>query len=272
MEEALLRKISQEYLIPFFSGAKLEEQSVLSSAQEAKVAFRDPISIVFKATRTDRYRLIMTRAQPFASISTMVPEIAIVRAFIDVVAPMAAALASPLKHDLLSTFSRRVVAKAMSSVEERESTLLSGIDQLARWATRLYEGSPISAAIGFRQSPQDEGAPTLDEIGRHDFSAVVSNGFDTLLEFDFAGRFITHAALVTEDDPASFCPFRQTPIAEWTGRDQRRRRVALCLNRGGEILVFRDRQMLFARRSGRWNFLTHEPVLTQMATPHNIAH
>jgi hypothetical protein len=25
--------------------------------------------------------------------------------------------------------------------------------------------------------------------------------------------------------------------------------------------------MLFARRSGRWSFLTHEPVLTQMGTP-----
>src|SRR6201984_1040863 len=38
--------------------------------------------------------------------------------------------------------------------------------------------------------------------------AVVSNGFDTLLEFDFAGRFITHAALITGDDPPSYCPFR----------------------------------------------------------------
>jgi hypothetical protein len=45
MEEHLLREISQEYLIPFFSGAKLEEQSVPSSPQEANVAFRDPVSI-----------------------------------------------------------------------------------------------------------------------------------------------------------------------------------------------------------------------------------
>jgi hypothetical protein len=270
MEEGLLREISQRYLVPFFSGAELEGRSAASSAREETVAFRDPVSIAFKVTRNDNYRLTLKRAQPFAQMDgTTVPEIAVVRAFIDVVAPMGEALESSLKDDLLLTFSRRVVAKAMSSAEERESTLLSGIDQLAQWSNRLYEGSAISAAIGFRHRPQ-AGRPTLGEISEHDFAAVISNGHDTLLEFDFSGRFISHAALSADDKPAPYCPFRQAPIADWTAKDEERRRVALCLNRGGEILVFRDRQLLFARRSGRWSFLTHEPIITQMGTPHDM--
>jgi hypothetical protein len=270
MDEDLLREISNDYLVPFFSGAKLEDQAQDSSPQQELVSFRDPVSIAFKAARQDDYRLILKRSQPFAKASrTIVPEIAVVRAFINVVAPMADALASPLKHDLLSTFSRRVVAKAMSTRDERETTLLAGIDQLARWSSRQYEGSAISAAIGFRHQPQGDDAPTLHGMSQHDFSAVVSNGHDTLLEFDFAGRLISHIALSLEGAPAAYCPFRQTPIADWTTEDPRRRRVALCLNRGGEILVFRDGQMLFVRRSGRWSFLTHEPVLTQMGTPYN---
>jgi hypothetical protein len=235
------------------------------------VAFRDPVSIAFKAAREDQYRLVLTRPQAFATATgTTVPELTVVRAFVDVLASMGDALASPLKHDLLLTFQRRVVARAMSTVRESESTLLSGIDQLAGWSNQQYEGSPISASIGFKHQPQGARAPTLVDISRHEFSAVISNGYDTLLEFDFGGRFISHQSLAVEGDPPPYCPFRQGPIAEWTTGDVQRRRVALCLNRGGEILVLRDRQLLFARRSGRWRFLTHEPVLTQMGTPQDM--
>ena len=58
---------------------------------------------------------------------------------------------------------------------------------------------------------------------------------------------------------------RQAGIANWTTIDERR--IALTLNRVGEILVIRDEQLLFARRSGHWHFLTHEPVISQMVIP-----
>jgi len=51
--------------------------------------------------------------------------------------------------------------------------------------------------------------------------------------------------------------------------DYKKRRVALSLNRGGEILLFRDGRLHFALRSGRWSFLPHEPILAQMRTPHD---
>jgi hypothetical protein len=182
MEEELLREIARGYLIPFFSGARLEGDAILSTAREECVAFSDPQSIVFKIDRQDNYRLKMTRPQPFATTAgNIVPEITVVRAFTEIVGTMASALASPLKHDLLSTFERRVVAKSVSSVRASENVLLSGIDQLAQWSCRTYEGSTISAAVGFRDQPQEENAPTLNEIAKHDFSAVISNGIDTIL-------------------------------------------------------------------------------------------
>jgi hypothetical protein len=64
--------------------------------------------------------------------------------------------------------------------------------------------------------------------------------------------------------PASFSPYRQAPIAAWA-KDGK---IALALNRLGEILVFRDGKLLFARRAGVWHFLTHEPVLAQMGGYH----
>jgi hypothetical protein len=272
MDQGLLREIATEYLVPLFSGSILDAQAEPSSARQGTVAFSPgATAILFKVERKDEYRLRLTRPQPFAVGGTnIVPEIDVVRAFVGSLESMSEALANPsLRHDLLAAFSRKIVARAMSSTTEPQETLLQGIDQLTKWSTRKYEGSPIAAAIGFRHRTQNSNAPTLADISSHDFSAVLSNGHDTLLDFDFHGRFIAHVAMLPDDVKHPYCPLRQTPLAAWTteGDFKQRRRVVLCLNRGGEILVFRDGQLLFTRRSGRWSFLTHEPVLTQMGTP-----
>lgn len=44
----------------------------------------------------------------------------------------------------------------------------------------------------------------------------------------------------------------------------------MTLNRNREILIFRDKQIQFCQRAGQWHFLTHEPVLIQMGTPHSL--
>jgi hypothetical protein len=268
MEERLLREIATDYLVPFFSGAELRKEASKSSSSDRTVVLLDQQSIAFKVRKWDQYQLVLTRRQPFIDdVATVVPEVDVVRSFVEIVSAMDKALTTPLKHDLLSTFQRRIVARALGSAE-RESTLLTGIDLFAAWANRLYEGSPISASIGFRRWHQSKDSVQLSDFGKNDFGAVISNGHDTLLEFDFDGKFIKHVCLHPVYNPPSFCPFRQGPIADWTihGKDKERRRVAFTLNRLGEILAFRDEQLLFARRSNRWSFLTHRPVLTQMGT------
>lgn len=274
MDEALLRNIATSYLVPFFSGAKLLTKAMRSSRHDSRVAFTGPQSIAFKISSRDRYRLVLTREQPFAtkSSASIIPEIEVVRSFVSVLRSLDDSLENAaLRTDLLSTFQRRIVAKAINSgdVDGQEEVLLAGIDQLSRWAARLYEGAPISAAIGFRHKPQTSSAPTLEGLDSHDFSSVLSNGHDTILEFDFAGRLVGHESIRIENGLASFCPYRHASIADWTADDEHKRRVAMILNRVGEILICRDKQLLFARRSGKWHFLTHGPLITQMGTPHD---
>jgi hypothetical protein len=264
MKEQLLRELASDYLVPLFSGSSLADAAEPSTYRHQGVAFRSPVSIAFKVSREDNYRLVLTRSQPFAG--NIIPETAVVRAFVACLKEMEDVLNTPLKVDLLSTFERKIVARAVARRDWSE-VVLSGIDQLAKWGNRRYEGAPISAAIGFRHRSQPEGSLRLGQLAAHDFSAVLTNGQDTLLEFDFGGRLIGHEALSAGDELPPYCPFRQAPIAEWTTTDEGR--IALTLNRLGEILVFRNQQLLFARRSGRWHFLTHEPVITQMGVPHH---
>lgn len=267
MSPELLREISEQYLLPFFSGARLDRDTRPSTVWANRVAHEGTLAIKFKVNLKDRYRLVLNRSQPFTFAGQrLVTEIDVVRAFCDVLSEMETQLEGPLKHDLLSTFQRRVVARALGT-NTNETTILDGIDQLVRWGNRLYEGAPISASIGFSMTQQSH-TPSLDEIGDLDFAAVLSNGYDTILEFDYDRGFIGLQPLDRCEKLLFKSPLRLGQVAEWTSLH--RNRLAMTLNRLGEILIFRDRELVFARRSGRWHYLTHDPVIAQMDVPRDI--
>jgi hypothetical protein len=266
MEESKLRHLAKIHLLPWFSGASIDHKSVKSSSQESQVAFVDPCTIAFKARSDDGYRLHLKRSQAFDSLGEgKLAEIDLVKAFVKVVGNMQGGLNSWYQADLTAMFPRRVIAKALCAVKEEEEALLSVLDQMSVWAGRQYEGRPIAAAVGFAR----EGAPgsaNLRDICHHDFSAVLSNGFDTMVICDFTGKIRGHEQLKQPENPPSFAPNRLQAIAEWATDD----RVAVVLNRSGDILIFRSKELVFARRSGRWHYLKHLPILTQMGRPSNI--
>ncbi len=264
MDEALLREVSEAYLLPFFSGATIDATSVSSTASESTVAFVNPQNICFKVNRADTYRLQFRRDQPFAQKKDPAREIRVIEAYVTVLERMSDELNGPLKDDLLSTFQRRVIAEA--TAEPGEGTkLLTVIDQMALWATRLYEGAPIASALGIDPGVTGSTSLPLARIAEQDFFAVLSNGFDTMLTLSKDLNFTGHKVLDATPSERGYCPWRHSAIAAWTsGGDGR---VAVALNRLGEILIFRDGQLLFARRSGKWHFLTHGPIIRQMGVP-----
>jgi hypothetical protein len=264
MDETLLREIADGYLLPFFSGASIEETAEISTSADSTVAFVNPQTIGFKVNRTDTYRLKFRRDQPFAQKSDPARETKVIEAFVSGLARMSNELQGPLRDDLLSTFQRRVVAEA--TAEPGKSTeLLAVIDQLALLATRLYEGKPIASAIGIDPTISGGKSLPLANIAKQDFFAVLSNGFDTMLTLSKHLNFSGHLVLEPTPSAEGYYPWRHSAIAAWT--EEIKGRVAVVLNRIGEILIFRDGQLLFARRSGNWHFLTHGPIIRQMGVP-----
>jgi len=264
MDETLLREIANSYLLPFFSGASIEESAEISTPSDSTVAFVNPQTIGFKVNRADRYRLKFRRDQPFAQKSDPARETKVIEAFVSGLARMSNELQGPLRDDLLSTFQRRVVAEATAD-PCNGTELLAVIDQLALLATRLYEGKPVASAIGIDPTILGRTSLPLARIATHDFFAVLSNGFDTMLTLSKHLNFSGHVVLEPTTSADGYCYWRHSAIAAWT--EERKGRVAVVLNRLGEILVFRDGQLLFARRSGNWHFLTHGPIIRQMGVP-----
>ena len=94
----------------------------------------------------------------------------------------------------------------------QNSTILNGIDQLANWGNRLYEGAPISASLGFCKTSAGH-KPEFGQVNDCDFAAVLSNGYDTISVFDYDGGFVGHEALSGIDDFLPHAPMRQSAIA-----------------------------------------------------------
>lgn len=264
MNKNQLRDLTADFLVPFLAGVQLIDLERPSTARNKQVALEDACTIVFKAEENDKYRLALRRSQPFAKVKAgTLTECDVVKAFVDVVQGMKVELQKWYKADLRAAFPRRVVAKALCRSTPEEEVLLTAIDQLSEWAGREYEGKPIPAALGFVRD-ESIGTVPFSDICKQDFSAVLSNGFDTLLMINHLnGSVIGHETLPSPPLPRSFAPHRMAAIAEWASKN----RIALTLNRAGEIMVLNNHELRFTRRGGVWHFLTHTPILTQMGRP-----
>jgi hypothetical protein len=74
------------------------------------------------------------------------------------------------------------------------------------------------------------------------------------------GRVFTVAMLAHQLD-VDYAPHRLGSIAGWCSNT----RVAVALTRSGEILVFKDKKLQFAKRRGIWQYYPHETIIKRLA-------
>ncbi len=266
MNSSELRLLADEYLVPLFSGTKILPKSVPSSAREQCVAFIDPCTLAFKVSKDDPERVQLQRSQPFGpDNASVVNEKRVVTAFIETLRSIEHGLKQPYRDDLLAQLNHRVVCRTMSDAAF-EPLLHEAVGRLAVWSSRLYEGHPITSAIGFVPNDNTQ-TVLLGKVLKFDFSAVLTNGHDTILTVNHSGHVLGHESLVFPITVPSFTPYRLAPLADWAKNG----RMAVALNRTGEILVMQDQKLLFARRSGVWHFLTPEAVVTQLRRPDDLS-
>ena len=205
----------------------------------------------------DGESFFITRAQPFTN-----QELKIIHDIIQI-SDEYSVLNIDTQIYLNSNSLSRMVAKSLvteNSDSEFETFLSLIINTLETWSAQTYEGIRISTSFGVDSSSiQPEN--NYDNFVKEDFAKVISNGFDTIVEFSKHGAFLGYIGL-NDNSNSDSAPYRYSSFAAYTSGNDK---YAFILNRNGEILVFREGKLLFAKRRGEWRLFTHDAVLTQLS-------
>ena len=260
------KNIVEEYLLPFFAGSEVRGFCSVPKRNKNQLVTqlnrKSASDLQLMPSGNADYCLHIFRSQPFDD-----EEKKLVKSFLKAASRLYGVKNKLHQDDLAVSVLTETVARFVSAQDH--DFLYSLLFRLGQWSQHTYEGQRIAFSVGIE--PSDTTAPdivTFDDLLDQDFLKVLSNGYDTLLVFDKKGVLQWHKCCRSSDeDMALFAPLRFMPIAAWTKSNER---VAIVLNRNGEILVFKNGRILFAKRRGHWRFFAHEPVIKQF-TKNGIA-
>ncbi len=175
-------------------------------------------------------------------------------------------LPDSLQKYLVTNTISKVIASSICNISSLTEVdrIAQLIDKLEHWANETYEGHGISFAISIHLDNNEvENKPsnsiTIDEILKEDFTKVISNAYDTVLEFTNEHTFIKHKVIELHD-MEYYVPFRYLAFAEYTRVNKC---VVFVLNRNSELLIIYEGSLLFAKRRGDWRFFS-EKIQSQL--------
>lgn len=153
------------------------------------------------------------------------------------------------------------IAKILSP--QRHTTVLGILNLLSFWSSETYEGDKIAFSIAM---DEDDHRPTqinFFDVCKEDYAKVLTSGCDTMLVCNAEGGITAYceAAMPGEAEAAHvYAPLPFLPVAYWTSQH----RCAFCLSRNGDILIFKNRQLFFAKRRGKWLHFSHQAYLAEL--------
>lgn len=247
----------EDNILSMFTGSEIvgEEES---GPRDACVAQGNAGSLLVKFDRNDDYRFIIRRVQPFKAF-----EISLVKSIIDEMHHIFKAnLDKEYMHGIESQVAQHSICKALTT--KARNTLDHLLTAVTQWSLRTYEGN--KATFGFiingKNAPKGTSLNMhIDHILKRDFVALLSDGKNTGIELyadGYLAGYQNFSAVVKED---LLAPYEYLKLANLcTGA-----KIGVCLIEEGDILVFKDKQLLFAKRNGAWVCFSHEEIISKLA-------
>jgi len=247
----------EDNILSMFTGSEIagEEES---SPRDACVAQGAAGSLLVKFDRSDDYRFVIRRVQPFKAF-----EISIIKSILE---EMHHIYRANLDKEYVNKLETQVAQHAICKViaAKGRDTLDSLLTLISSWALRTYEGN--RATFGFVVS--NKTAPKninpnmhIEHILRKDFIALLSDGKNTGIELSADGYLVGYQTFSNAKKEDLLAPFEYLKLAsQCTGT-----KVGVCLNEQGDVLLFKDKQLLFAKRNGAWVCFSHEEIIGKLA-------
>lgn len=240
-----------------FTGSELAGDEE-STPRDATVALGAGGTIMVKFSKADTYRLIIKRVQPFKSF-----EVSLVRSIIE---EMGAIYATKLNMGYIKDMEAHVIQKAICNALSSNAgkTLHELLGQMESWSQRTYEGGKVMFGfiVSTKRAPQNTNKNlNISRFLKSDFSALLSDGQNTCLEISANGYLLNYLTVPKTFDQGLLVPYQYIRLANLcTGN-----RVGVCLLSNGDILLFKEKTLLFAKRNGKWVCFTHEEIISKLA-------
>ena len=247
----------QDDVLPLFTGSEIIGEEP-SSSRDNCVAQGDSGAIKIKFKRTDNYRIIVKRAQPFKNF-----EVHLIKSIIDEMNKIYNIRAiNEYRRGIENMIIEKAICKSLTGSSIKTLSLL--FTELSYWGQRTYEGNKTSfGCVVTRTKSGSKTNPNLhiSKFFERDFSALLTDGKNSFMEISADGYVMDYICTVKHIDYGLYAPYNQLKLATHsTGA-----KIGICLTEDGDILVFKDRCLLFAKRGGTWLCYSHEEIVEKLS-------
>lgn len=247
----------RDNILSMFTGSEIagEEES---SPRDACVAQGAGGTLLVKFNRSDESRFIIKRVQPFKSF-----EVSLVRSIVEEMKDIFKAnLSTEFIKGLEGQVTQKAICKALS--KNASSTLNNLLNYVSAWGMRTYEGKKpqFGFIVTSKKTPKEANLNYhIDKILKKDYSALLSDGKNTCLVVSADGYLLNYHSFQKTSKETILAPYEHLDLANLCVGAK----VGVCLLEEGDILVFKDKQLLFAKRNGAWVCFSHEEIIGKLA-------
>lgn len=255
MEKQEFYKIVEKLILPLFTGSFLDGEEE-SSTRDNEVAFGKRNSLLIKPSKSDEYRLILKRGQPF-----QVFEVNLLKSILSEFNKIAEIKLEDESY--ISVLQENAIEKSIceSICEQDTINVMFGIiNELEKWSARTYEGSKVAVGIIINLAQdvsEQQEVLNFYDIMNNDFFALLSDGVNSYVEFDKKGNLLGYVQMNKVKKMPTITPYEYENVARYCNE----RRIGIVLTKNGDLLIFKNRNLLFSKRAGSWNIYSHEEVI-----------
>ena len=260
MEKSAFIELVKNLITPLFTGCEIlgEEES---SNRDSEVAIGANGVLLCKMDKNDDYRIAIKRVLPFKNsdatlVRSILSEIRTINHY--------NIIEEGHKKSLQQYSLEKAICKSVC--EYSYNTLHTLISLLNVWGNRTYEGQPTT--FGFiindtLESRQENIAENLhiSKVLTKDFSALLCDGISSCVELDCDGFIQNHITIPQLGFADTYSPFEFVNMAHQCYIN----RIGLTLQKNGDMLIFKEQELIFAKRRGQWNSFSHDEIMAKLA-------
>lgn len=257
MDKEQFTKFLDKNILPIFTGSEIVGEEP-SSPRDQLVAQGNSGTLLVKYNKADDYRMVIKRLQPFKKF-----EITLVRS---IMSELVKVIGDRTTAPYLPVIQRHIIERAIcKSVSEKEyATLLTLVNLMTKWSSRTYEGNDTEfgfIVLGKKAAMQTNKNLQISSVLNENFSAVLADGSHGCLEVTSDGYLIDYVDVKPSKKENIYAPFSYINLAEMcTGT-----KSGVTLTKDGDILMFKDQSLTYAKKGGTWVRYSHEEIIDRIA-------